>query len=66
MTQPVITYQHLLQAVALAARAHHGQMRKDEETPYMSHPFRAYRERGAKGRQIGKLFIRTSLLTDCH
>jgi guanosine-3',5'-bis(diphosphate) 3'-pyrophosphohydrolase len=38
MTQ--ITHQHLLQAVALAARAHHGQMRKDDKTPYISHPFR--------------------------
>jgi guanosine-3',5'-bis(diphosphate) 3'-pyrophosphohydrolase len=40
MTQPVITNQHLLQAVALAARAHDGQLRKDDITPYISHPFR--------------------------
>jgi guanosine-3',5'-bis(diphosphate) 3'-pyrophosphohydrolase len=29
-----------LDAIALAARAHHGQMRKDHRTPYISHPFR--------------------------
>ena len=39
MNQP-LTHLHLLQAVALAARAHHGQMRKDGRTPYVSHPFR--------------------------
>ena len=38
--QPELTHRHLLQAVALAARAHQGQMRKDERTPYVSHPFR--------------------------
>jgi guanosine-3',5'-bis(diphosphate) 3'-pyrophosphohydrolase len=32
--------QPLLQAIALAARAHQGQMRKDRTTPYISHPFR--------------------------
>lgn len=30
----------LLDAVAFAARAHQGQMRKDRATPYVSHPFR--------------------------
>lgn len=34
------TYRPLLEAVALAARAHDGQKRKDEKTPYVSHPFR--------------------------
>jgi guanosine-3',5'-bis(diphosphate) 3'-pyrophosphohydrolase len=29
-----------LQAIAFAARRHQGQMRKDEATPYISHPFR--------------------------
>jgi (p)ppGpp synthase/HD superfamily hydrolase len=30
----------LQQAVAFAARAHHGQLRKDGRTPYVSHPLR--------------------------
>jgi guanosine-3',5'-bis(diphosphate) 3'-pyrophosphohydrolase len=30
----------LLEAVAFAARAHQGQLRKDAKTPYFSHPFR--------------------------
>src|SRR5260221_8249950 len=30
----------LLEAVAFAARAHHGQLRKDGATPYVSHAFR--------------------------
>jgi len=30
----------LLHAASFAARAHHGQMRKDKETPYVSHVFR--------------------------
>jgi guanosine-3',5'-bis(diphosphate) 3'-pyrophosphohydrolase len=30
----------LLEAVSFAARAHRGQLRKDGETPYASHPFR--------------------------
>jgi guanosine-3',5'-bis(diphosphate) 3'-pyrophosphohydrolase len=30
----------LLEAISFAARAHRGQMRKDRETPYASHPFR--------------------------
>jgi guanosine-3',5'-bis(diphosphate) 3'-pyrophosphohydrolase len=34
------SHEQLLQAVALCARAHHGQMRKDQKTPYASHPFR--------------------------
>jgi guanosine-3',5'-bis(diphosphate) 3'-pyrophosphohydrolase len=29
-----------LDAIALAARAHHGQLRKDQRTPYVSHVFR--------------------------
>jgi guanosine-3',5'-bis(diphosphate) 3'-pyrophosphohydrolase len=35
------TYRPLLEAVAFAARAHRGQLRKDRETPYHSHVFRA-------------------------
>jgi (p)ppGpp synthase/HD superfamily hydrolase len=31
------TYRPLLEAVAFAARAHRGQLRKDGETPYFSH-----------------------------
>lgn len=34
------TIQPLLQAISFAARAHHGQLRKDEKTPYASHAFR--------------------------
>jgi (p)ppGpp synthase/HD superfamily hydrolase len=34
------TYRPLLEAVAFAARAHHGQIRKDGKTPYASHVFR--------------------------
>src|SRR6516225_3301041 len=34
------TYGKLLHAAAFAARAHHGQVRKDKETPYVSHVFR--------------------------
>jgi len=34
------TYRPLLEAVSFAARAHHGQMRKDGKTPYASHVFR--------------------------
>jgi guanosine-3',5'-bis(diphosphate) 3'-pyrophosphohydrolase len=30
----------VLDAIAFAARAHHGQFRKDRETPYVSHVFR--------------------------
>jgi len=33
-------YRPLLEAVSFAARAHHGQMRKDGKTPYASHVFR--------------------------
>jgi (p)ppGpp synthase/HD superfamily hydrolase len=29
-----------LDAIAMAARAHHGQLRKDQRTPYVSHVFR--------------------------
>ena len=34
------TYRPMLEAVAFAARAHRGQLRKDRETPYASHVFR--------------------------
>ena len=34
------TYRKLLEAAAFAARAHKGQLRKDKETPYVSHVFR--------------------------
>jgi len=30
----------VLKAISFAARRHHGQMRKDGETPYVAHPFR--------------------------
>jgi guanosine-3',5'-bis(diphosphate) 3'-pyrophosphohydrolase len=33
-------YRDLLTAIAFAARAHHGQMRKDGRTPYVSHVLR--------------------------
>jgi guanosine-3',5'-bis(diphosphate) 3'-pyrophosphohydrolase len=33
-------YRPLLEAVSFAARAHHGQLRKDGKTPYASHVFR--------------------------
>lgn len=32
--------QPVLDAIAFAARAHRGQLRKDAQTPYASHPFR--------------------------
>jgi guanosine-3',5'-bis(diphosphate) 3'-pyrophosphohydrolase len=35
-----ITYRPLLEAIAFAARAHRQQVRKDGETPYVSHVFR--------------------------
>jgi len=35
-----LRYRHLLEAVSFAARAHHGQLRKDRQTPYASHVFR--------------------------
>jgi guanosine-3',5'-bis(diphosphate) 3'-pyrophosphohydrolase len=34
------TYRPVLEAIAFAARAHHGQLRKDRATPYVSHAFR--------------------------
>src|SRR5207247_7086248 len=34
------TYRPLLEAIAFAARAHRGQLRKDGQTPYASHVFR--------------------------
>jgi (p)ppGpp synthase/HD superfamily hydrolase len=37
---PFADYRTLLSAAAFAARAHHGQMRKDKATPYVSHVFR--------------------------
>lgn len=33
-------YRNILEAAAFAARAHRGQVRKDGETPYVSHVFR--------------------------
>ncbi len=33
-------YRQFLSAASFAARAHHGQMRKDRATPYVSHVFR--------------------------
>jgi (p)ppGpp synthase/HD superfamily hydrolase len=41
MDAPDPAFPRLLQAVAFAARAHKGQLRKDEATPYVSHVFRA-------------------------
>jgi guanosine-3',5'-bis(diphosphate) 3'-pyrophosphohydrolase len=35
-----VSYGTVLDAIAFAARAHHGQMRKDGRTPYVSHVFR--------------------------
>lgn len=35
------TYRPLLEAVAFATRAHQGQFRKDRQTPYVSHAYRA-------------------------
>src|SRR5271156_3140068 len=40
MTPPDPAFHRLLDAVAFAARAHHGQLRKDRVTPYHSHVFR--------------------------
>src|SRR5947209_16788114 len=34
------TYRPVLEAIAFAARAHQGQLRKDRQTPYVSHVFR--------------------------
>lgn len=36
----MITFRHVLAAAAFAARAHQGHLRKDKETPYVSHVFR--------------------------
>src|SRR5438477_9602344 len=33
-------YRPLLEAASFAARAHRSQLRKDGQTPYVSHPFR--------------------------
>ena len=42
MPEPLeATYRPLLEAVAFAARAHRAQIRKDGQTPYVSHVFRA-------------------------
>jgi guanosine-3',5'-bis(diphosphate) 3'-pyrophosphohydrolase len=35
------TYRPLLEAVSFAGRAHQGQLRKDRQTPYATHVFRA-------------------------
>jgi (p)ppGpp synthase/HD superfamily hydrolase len=40
MDTPTPTFALLQEAVAFAARVHHGQLRKDRQTPYASHPFR--------------------------
>ncbi len=41
MNEPVQkTYRPLLEAVSFAARAHRHQLRKDNQTPYVSHVFR--------------------------
>lgn len=34
------SFQLVLEAVSFAARAHHGQTRRDGKTPYVSHPYR--------------------------
>src|SRR5713226_9468833 len=34
------THRPLLEAIAFASRAHQGQLRKDQRTPYASHVFR--------------------------
>jgi guanosine-3',5'-bis(diphosphate) 3'-pyrophosphohydrolase len=41
MDAPDPAYTKLLEAVAFAARAHRNQLRKDGQTPYVSHVFRA-------------------------
>jgi guanosine-3',5'-bis(diphosphate) 3'-pyrophosphohydrolase len=41
MDAPDPAYGKLLEAVAFAARAHRNQLRKDGQTPYVSHVFRA-------------------------
>src|SRR5438132_11061847 len=41
MANPESAVGPLLDAVAFAARAHRGQLRKDGATPYVSHVFRA-------------------------
>jgi guanosine-3',5'-bis(diphosphate) 3'-pyrophosphohydrolase len=38
---PEAAYRRLLDAVSFAARAHRHQLRKDGQTPYAAHPFRA-------------------------
>jgi guanosine-3',5'-bis(diphosphate) 3'-pyrophosphohydrolase len=35
-----VSFDHVLKAAAFAARAHQGHLRKDKETPYVSHVFR--------------------------
>src|SRR5947209_15773822 len=40
MNLPDPAFHSLLEAIAFAARAHHGQLRKDRATPYHSHVFR--------------------------
>jgi guanosine-3',5'-bis(diphosphate) 3'-pyrophosphohydrolase len=40
MAMPIDEYRALLESVSFAARAHHGHMRKDKVTPYVSHVFR--------------------------
>jgi (p)ppGpp synthase/HD superfamily hydrolase len=38
--ETTITFRHVLDAAAFAARAHQAQLRKDKLTPYVSHVFR--------------------------
>lgn len=41
MNEPVANhYRLLLEAISFASRAHRGQLRKDEQTPYVAHTFR--------------------------
>src|SRR4029453_1669144 len=39
-TSELITFRHVLEAAAFAARAHQHHFRKDDKTPYVSHVFR--------------------------
>ena len=38
--ESIITFRHVLDAAAFAARAHRHHLRKDDKTPYVSHVFR--------------------------
>ena len=41
MSDPFAQHRTLLEAASFAARAHRNQVRKDGQTPYAAHPFRA-------------------------